>query len=155
MDRLEGRGREWSIDGTDGSTAIYGRAVRGGAPNDVEAMSAAVRDICIGLPETTEHVDSWAQNYVIRRRSFCLFLALDSPANNSVPILVLRSTDDDREMYLATGDPFFEIPRNDKRIGFALGATTDWDEVRELVTDSYCMIAPKKLIALLDLPTEV
>src|SRR4051812_28448456 len=99
MDRLEGRGREWSIDGTDGSTAIYGRAVRGSAPNSVEAMSAAVRDICLGLPETTEHVDSWAQNYVIRRRSCCLFLAPDSPANNSVPILVLRSTDYDREMY--------------------------------------------------------
>jgi hypothetical protein len=118
-------------------------------------MSAAVHEICLGLPEATEHVDSWAQNYVIRRRSFCLFLAPDSPADNSVPILVLRSTDDDRDVYLATGHPFFEIPRNDKRVGFALGTKTDWDEVRELVTDSYCMIAPKKLIALLDLPSEV
>ena len=148
-------GREWSADGMDGSTAVYGRVVRGGAPKSVEAMSALAREICLGLPETTAHVDSWAQNYVVRRRSFCLFLGPDSPANNSVPILVLRSTDDDREVYLATGPPFFEIPRNDKRIGFALGAKTDWDEVRELVTDSYCMIAPKKLIALLDLSSEV
>jgi hypothetical protein len=28
--------------------------------------------------------------------------------------------------------------------------TTDWDEVRELLTDSYCLLAPKKLQALLD-----
>ncbi|HEX7167330.1 MAG TPA: hypothetical protein VF230_10160 [Acidimicrobiales bacterium] len=30
---------------------------------------------------------------------------------------------------------------------------TDWDEARELVTDSYCLVAPNKLVALLDLPT--
>jgi hypothetical protein len=122
--------------------------------SDVEGIASAVRKICVALPESTAHADSWAQNYVIRRRSFCLYLAPDSPADNRVPILVLRSSDDDREAYLATGHPFFEIPRNTKRVGFALGDATDWHEVRELVTDSYCMIAPKKLIALLDIPTQ-
>ena len=29
-------------------------------------------------------------------------------------------------------------------------ATTDWDEITELVTDSYRLTAPKKLIAQLD-----
>lgn len=135
--------------------AAYGLAVRRGAPRGAEAISVAVREICFGLPETTAFEESWAQNYVVRRRSFCLFLATDSPAKNTMPVLVLRSTDDDRDLYLAMGQPFFEIPRNDKRIGFALGDRTDWDEVRELVADSYCMIAPKKLIALLDLPRDV
>ncbi len=27
--------------------------------------------------------------------------------------------------------------------------TTDWDEVKELLTESYCLLAPKKLVALL------
>jgi hypothetical protein len=134
--------------------AVYGRAVRRGAPKRVEGMSAAIREICVSLPETTELAEGWAQNYVVRKRSFCLYLAPDSPVSNTVPVLVLRSTDDDRDMYLAMGHPFFEIPRNDRRIGFALGDATNWVEVRELVTDSYCMIAPKKLIALLDLPRE-
>jgi hypothetical protein len=26
---------------------------------------------------------------------------------------------------------------------------TDWEDVRELLTESYCLLAPKKLIALL------
>ena len=117
-------------------------------------MSAATREICLSLPETTEKAESWSRNFEVRRRSFCLFLTPDSPYNNTVPVLVLRSTDDDREIYLAMGQPFFEIPRNNKRVGLALSGTTDWDEVRELVTDSYCMIAPKKLIALLNLPPE-
>jgi hypothetical protein len=117
-------------------------------------MSAAIRDMCLALPETTEKAESWARNFEVRRRSFCLFLSPDSPFDNTVPVLVLRSTDDDREMYLAMGRPFFEIPKNNKRVGLTLNDRTDWDEVRELVTDSYCMIAPKKLIALLDLPPE-
>jgi hypothetical protein len=31
-----------------------------------------------------------------------------------------------------------------------LAAHTDWDEVAELLTDSYRITAPKKLVALLD-----
>jgi hypothetical protein len=26
-------------------------------------------------------------------------------------------------------------------------AATDWDDLRELLTESYCLLAPKKLIA--------
>ncbi len=37
-------------------------------------------------------------------------------------------------------------------MGMVLDADTDWDEVRELVTESYCVLAPKKLIALIDRP---
>jgi hypothetical protein len=36
------------------------------------------------------------------------------------------------------------------RIGVLLTDDTDWEEIRELVTDSYRMLAPKKLVALLD-----
>jgi len=50
------------------------------------------------------------------------------------------------------GHPFFEIPKNKWKIGFIVNDKTDWDEVRELITDSYCLVAPKKLIRLLELP---
>jgi hypothetical protein len=33
-----------------------------------------------------------------------------------------------------------------------LDATTDWTEVAELLTESYCVLAPKKLQALVDRP---
>ena len=35
-----------------------------------------------------------------------------------------------------------------------LEADTDWDEVRELLIESYCLLAPRKLIALIDRPGE-
>jgi len=30
----------------------------------------------------------------------------------------------------------------------------DWGEVAELVTESYCVLAPKKLVALVERPTD-
>jgi hypothetical protein len=36
------------------------------------------------------------------------------------------------------------------RIVVLLTDDTDWEEIRELVTDSYRILAPKKLTALLD-----
>ena len=34
----------------------------------------------------------------------------------------------------------------------AIGADTDWAEVSELLTDSYCLLAPKMLRAALERP---
>ena len=117
-------------------------------------MSAAVREICLALPETAEHAEGWARNFVIRRRSFCLLVEADRGAAGSAAVLVIRASDDDRDMFIAMGHPFFEIPKNKWKVGFVLSDTTDWDEVRELVTDSYCLVAPKKLVARLDVPGE-
>lgn len=33
-----------------------------------------------------------------------------------------------------------------------LDGQTDWDVVAELMTESYCVLAPKKLVALVDRP---
>ena len=35
-------------------------------------------------------------------------------------------------------------------VGMVLDAGVDWDEVAELLTESYCVLAPKKLVALVD-----
>jgi hypothetical protein len=35
-----------------------------------------------------------------------------------------------------------------------LDAAVDWDEVAELLTESYCVLAPKKLGELVDRPTD-
>lgn len=68
--------------------------------------------------------------------------------------LVLCANPEDRDMLLALGRPFVAVPNNAKKVGLVLTDMTEWREVRELVTDSYCLLAPKKLVALLDLPPE-
>jgi YjbR len=117
-----------------------------------------IRALCLALPEVTVRIDqsqtgtrSTAQSFDIRRRSFCLLVAIESSTGKSVPLLVLRADPDEREALLSIGHPFF-VPRRAgrDRIGVWLTDHTDWEEIRELVTESYRVLAPKKLTALLD-----
>lgn len=109
-----------------------------------------VRPICLALPEVTVRVDGPAESFDIRRRSFCLLIAVEGSAGEAVPLLVLRADPVEREVLLAMGHPFFAPRAGPGRIGVLLNAETDWSEIRELVTESYRTMAPKKLIALLD-----
>ncbi|CAA9270310.1 MAG: hypothetical protein AVDCRST_MAG50-3323 [uncultured Acidimicrobiales bacterium] len=115
-----------------------------------EHIVERVRMLCLALPETTVRVDGWAQSFDIRRRSFCLLAAPEDPDGTPVPLLVLRADPDEREVLLATGHPYFASRSGPDRLGVLLTDDTDWDEIRELVTESYRILAPKKLTALLD-----
>ena len=119
----------------------------------VERVSA----LCLSLPEVTVRVDgsrtearSTARSFDIRRRSFCLLVARADPAGKPVSVLVLRADPDEREVLLSTGHPFFASRAGRDRIGVVLTEETDWEEIRELVTEGYRVLAPKKLTALLD-----
>ena len=48
---------------------------------------------------------------------------------------------------LTSAEPFFRAPWGDNVAAVALGPHTDWTEIAELVTDSYCEMAPKFLVA--------
>jgi predicted DNA-binding protein (MmcQ/YjbR family) len=122
-----------------------------------EDIFEQVRALCLALPEVTVRVDesrietrSTAHSFDIRRRSFCLLVAREDPAGQPVPLLVLRADPDERQALLAIGHPFFASRASRDRIGVLLTDDTDWEEIRELVTESYRILAPKKLTALLD-----
>jgi hypothetical protein len=79
-------------------------------------------------------------------------VAVADPTGQPSPPLVLRADPDEREALLSVGRPFF-APRGARdRIGVLVTDDTDWEEIRELVTDSYRALAPRKLTALLDPP---
>jgi predicted DNA-binding protein (MmcQ/YjbR family) len=128
------------------------------APVEVpEAIVERVRALCLTLPEVTVRVDpsltrarSTAQSFDIRRRSFCLLVAVEGPSGRPVPLLVLRADPAEREALLSIGRPFFASRAGRDRIGVLLTDDTDWEEIRELVTESYRILAPKKLTARLD-----
>ncbi len=123
-----------------------------------EDIVQRVRTLCLALPEATVHVDesltttrSTAHSFEIRRRSFCLLVAREGRLGQSVPLLVLRADPTERDALLSIGHPFF-VPRRARpdRIGVLLTDNMDWGEIHELVTESYRILAPKKLTALLD-----
>jgi hypothetical protein len=116
-----------------------------------------IRTLCLALPEVTVRVDdslttarSAALSFDIRRRSFCLLVAREGSTGRPVPLLVLRAGPSEREALLSIGHPFFASRAGRDRIVVVLTGDTDWEEIRELVTDSYRILAPKKLTALLD-----
>ena len=131
---------------------------RASAPVEVpQDIVERVRTLCLALPEVTVRVDysrtrarSTAHSFDIRRRSFCLLVAVQKPTGKPVPLLVLRVDPADREVLLSVGHPFFAARAGRDRIGVLLTDDTDWEEIRELVTESYRVLAPKKLTALLD-----
>jgi hypothetical protein len=128
------------------------------APVEVpQDIAGRVRTLCLALPEVTVRVDyslirtrSTAHSFDIRRRSFCLLVAVQDPAGQPVPLLVLRAGPQEREALLSIGHPFFAPRAGRNRIGVLLTGDTDWEEIRELVIESYRVLAPKKLTALLD-----
>ena len=116
-----------------------------------------VRSLCLALPEVTVRIDdsltparSTAHSFDVRRRSFCLLVAVESPARKAIPLLVLRADPSERAALLSLGVPFFAPRAGRDRIGVLLTEDTDWEEIRELVTESCRLLAPGKLTALLD-----
>ena len=100
-------------------------------------IAERIRALCLALPEVTVRVDlsrvrnrSTAYSFDVRRRSFCLLVAVADPDGEPVPRLVLRGGRD--------------------RIGVRLTGDPDWAEIRELITESYRILAPRKLTAQLD-----
>jgi hypothetical protein len=116
-----------------------------------------IRTLCLALPEATSRVDecrdperSSAWSFDIRRRSFCLLVHTEDSSGTLATVLVLRAKPIEREALLATGSPFFEALGGPDRIGLEITDNADWAEIRELLTDSYRTLAPKKLLAMLD-----
>jgi hypothetical protein len=85
------------------------------APIEVpEDIVERVRALCLAVPEVTVRVDysltrarSTARSFDIRRRSFCLLVAVEGRTGEPVPRLVLRADPGEREALLSIGHPFF------------------------------------------------
>lgn len=50
------------------------------------------------------------------------------------------------------GEPYFTVSWGSNVVGMLLDDDTDWTEVAELVTDSYCVQAPQRLAAQVERP---
>jgi hypothetical protein len=123
---------------------------------------AAVRSVCLGLPEAYEEPAWVGIRWRIRKRTFAHVLTVDSahpPAyaravgtDSLVTVLMFRSSGPELDALRNAGHPFFAPRWRGDEVGMVIDADADWDEVAELLTDSYCLLAPKKLASLVDRP---
>ena len=67
-------------------------------------------------------------------------------------VVTFRSAGAELDALGAAGPPFFRPPWAPGAVGLHLDGATDWDELGELLTESYCLLAPRRLAAEVDRP---
>jgi hypothetical protein len=124
---------------------------------------APIRAVCLGLPEAYEEKAWVGTRWRIRTRTFAHVLAVDSgwpPAyaraaatSGPATVLMFRSSGPELAALRESGQPFFAPVWRATEVGLILDAAVDWDEIAELLTESYCALAPKALLGLVHRPT--
>ena len=116
-----------------------------------------LRTICADLPESHEETAWTGTRWRIGKQTFAHLVAITDgwppvyarAAGTDGPATVLTFQSSGQELHALSnlGDPYFRPPWRPGIVGMFVDAdTTDWDEVAELVTESYCLLAPKRLV---------
>jgi hypothetical protein len=121
---------------------------------ETEDVVERVRGILVGLPKVVENggvatgvgalSGTIAINFTVSRRVVARLFVLD-PGGRETVALWIRATPDEREALSRSGHPYLRA--GPREVNVVLDGDTDWTEVAELVTESYLMMAPKKLAA--------
>jgi len=109
-----------------------------------EEVVTALRAVCRGLPDAYEE-PSWAgRRWRIRKRTFAHVLTVEAD-DGPVTVMTFRSSGPELDALRRVGHPFFRPGHGDNVVGMVIDGGVDWEEVAELLTESYCLMAPKKL----------
>jgi len=121
-----------------------------------------LRPIGLGLPEAYEEEAWTGTRWRVRGRTFAHVLQIASGwppvyaraagTDGPSPVLMVRSSGPELDVLRRAGHPYFAPPWRADEVGLLLDGRTDWDEVAELVVESYCVVAPKRLARSVDRP---
>jgi hypothetical protein len=125
-------------------------------------LVAKLRKICLALPHAYEESAWVGTRWMIRKKNFAHVVEIVdgyppayARAAQAVAAIVLtfRAAGMLYDTLRANGPPFFTAPWGTKWgthvIGMHLGKRIDWGEVATVITESYRLLAPAKLSALL------
>ncbi|MBC6447290.1 MmcQ/YjbR family DNA-binding protein [Actinokineospora xionganensis] len=127
-----------------------------------EAILAELRAVCLALPDAYEE-PAWAgTRWRVRKRTFAHVVTIASghpPAYaraaadaGPVTVMTFRAPLPEIDALRAMGHPFFKPDWAGNALGIVLSADPDWGEVEELLTESFCIMAPKMLAARVERP---
>ena len=110
-----------------------------------------LRQLCLGLPETTERLSHGEPTWFVRgKKTFVMYA--DRHHEDRLAFWCAAPPGAQEALIASAPERFFAPPYVGHRgwIGVRLDVPVDWDEIAELVTDAYRMVAPKRLVAELD-----
>jgi predicted DNA-binding protein (MmcQ/YjbR family) len=131
-----------------------------GRPEPEARFVLRVAEIAMRLPGAHEE-DAWTGvRWRVRQRTFAHVAALphDDAASRlsvtdgrTVTTVSLRSAGEERAALAAIGPPRFFFPGwAEDAVTVVIDDDTDWEELAELVSESYRLLAPQRLVRELD-----
>ena len=113
---------------------------------------ARLRKVCLALPEAHE-VEAWGEpTFRVRDKLFAMYAAPHNHHGGGRPAVWCKAAPGNQApMVRAEPERYFVPPYVGPSgwVGVWLDRNPDWSEVKELMTDSYRLVAPKKLAVLL------
>ena len=115
---------------------------------DQDNALARMREICLGLPETSERLSHGAPTFFVRgKRAFVMVL---SNHHGDGRFAIWCAAPDGMQTLLVEAEPerFFVPPYVGHRgwLGVRLDRGLDWEELAGIVEDAYAEVAPPKLV---------
>ena len=117
-----------------------------------DACVRRLRAVCAGLPEVEERTGGEHGRHialVVRKRTFGYFTD-DHHSDGRRALIVKVPPGEQSALVASDAERYFVPPYLGPRgwVGFRLDVgAVDWDEAGELLVESYCLCAPKKLAA--------
>jgi predicted DNA-binding protein (MmcQ/YjbR family) len=120
--------------------------------SDEDPRLARTSRICLALPEAERELSGRHATFRVRRRTFAYYL--DDHQGDGILGVAFKAPPGMNEA-LAAGEPDrFYLPAYIAHHGW-LGlrldtGRVDWQEVEDMVTESYALVAPKRLVRMLE-----
>jgi hypothetical protein len=115
---------------------------------DQDAILARIREICLGLPETSERLSHGAPTFFVRaKRAFVMVLS-NHHGDGHFAIWCVAPAGMQKLLVDSDQERFFVPPYVGHRgwLGVRLDRRLDWDELAAIVEDAYAEVAPPKLV---------
>jgi hypothetical protein len=140
-----------------GSTDNSGRPTMPDSPDVPDDVLDRLRALCIALPGVYEEQAWVGTRWMVRKKTFAHVLGIsddyppahtrDAPFVGEATVLTFRSDGDELAALIGTGPPFYKPSWHPQVVGMIIEADADWNEIAELLTESYCLRAPRRLAA--------
>lgn len=121
-----------------------------------------MRSICLGLPEVYEEPAWIGVRWRVRKRTVANLMLIDHRETSVLQdafelegvftAVTFRVPGEELLALKEAGYPFAHAGWGRDVMAMHVSDQTDWSEVAELITESYCLLAPDKLVARVERP---
>ncbi len=115
---------------------------------DRERTLERIREICLGLPETSERLSHGAPTFFVRGKKAFLMVMTDHHGDGRFAVWCAAPTGMQSMLVDADHERFFVPPYVGHRgwLGVRLDRGLHWDELTGIAEDAYAEVAPRKLV---------